>query len=109
MSSNSGTSGSRGASARRSSSGTSGTRRVDAPAERREGLVRRDVRRGLLAPDVLLAGREGEDIAAFARGVERLADDPARHAPNEVSACREEAVVRTAVGGEVARSLSLAD
>src|SRR2546421_668356 len=41
-------------------------------------LVRRDVRGRLLASDVLLTGLQGQDIAALPRGVERLADDPAR-------------------------------
>ena len=34
-----------------------------------QGLVGGDVRRRLLAPDVLLAGLQSEDIAALARGV----------------------------------------
>ena len=59
-------------------------REVDEPAERQERLVRRDVRRRLLAADVLLAGLQGEDIAALARGVYRLADDPAGHPADEV-------------------------
>src|SRR5439155_690921 len=56
-------------------------REIDEPAEREERLVRGDVRRGLLPPDVLLPGLQGEDIAALARGVYRLADDAPRHAP----------------------------
>src|SRR5689334_14580289 len=50
-------------------------RQVDEPAEGEERLVGGDVRGRLLAPDVLLAGLQGEDIAALARGVYRLADD----------------------------------
>ena len=63
-------------------------REVDEAAEREERLVRRDVRRRLLAADVLLAGLQGEDIAALARGVYRLADDPARHAADVLRARR---------------------
>src|SRR5439155_4739337 len=37
-------------------------REVDEARQRQQGLVRRDVRRRLLAPDVLLARLEGEDI-----------------------------------------------
>src|SRR5439155_21144002 len=70
---------------------------------------RRDVRRRLLAPDVLLARLEGEDIAALARGVYRLADDPAWHPADELGAGGDEAVVRASVGLVVARSLALAD
>ncbi len=53
-------------------------REVHQPRQREQGLVGGDVRRRLLAPDVLLARLQGEDIAALARGVQRLADDPAR-------------------------------
>src|SRR4029453_16252608 len=53
-------------------------REVDEAGKGQQRLVRRDVRRRLLAADVLLAGLQGEDIAALARGVYRLADDPAR-------------------------------
>ncbi len=84
-------------------------REIDEPAEREQRLVRGDVRGGLLAPDVLLAGLQGEDIAALARGVYRLADDPARHAADELRARGEEAVVRPAEGREVPGGLSLAD
>src|SRR5206468_7455410 len=82
---------------------------IDKASERQERLVRRDVRRRLFAPDVLLARLQGEDIAALARGVYRLADDPSRHAPDELLARREEAVVRPAVRGDVARRLPLAE
>ena len=84
-------------------------REVDEPAEREQRLVRGDVRRGLLPPDVLLAGLQGEDIAALARGVYRLADDPPWHASDELFARSEEAVVRPAEGREVAGRLSLAE
>src|SRR5213075_2455364 len=77
-------------------------RQVDEPAQGEERLVGGDVRRRLLAPDVLLPGLQGEDIAALARGVYRLADDPSRHPADELLARSEEAVVRAAVRGEVA-------
>jgi hypothetical protein len=51
--------------------------------ERQQRLVRRDVRRCLLAPDVLLARLQGQDIAALAVQVGRLADDPAGLGPDE--------------------------
>ena len=43
-------------------------RQMDEAGERQQRLVRRDVRRRLLAPDVLLARLQGEDVAALARG-----------------------------------------
>jgi hypothetical protein len=84
-------------------------REVDEAAEREERLVGRDVRGRLLAADVLLARLQGEDIAALARGVDRLADDPARHPPDEVRLRREEAVVRPAEGLVVPGPLPFAD
>ena len=84
-------------------------REIDEPAEREQRLVRGDVRGGLLPPDVLLAGLQGEDIAALARGVYRLADDASRHAPDELLARRQEAVVRTPEGREVPGSLPFAE
>src|SRR5207248_6120259 len=84
-------------------------REVDQSRQRQQGLVRRDVRRRLLAPDVLLARLEGEDIAALARGVYRLADDPAGHPADELGAGGDEAVVRASVGLVVTRALALAD
>src|SRR5204862_2053344 len=83
-------------------------REIDEPAEREQRLVRCDVGGGLLPPDVLLPGLQGEDIAALARGVYGLADDPPRHAPDELLASREEAVVRPTERGEVAGGLSFA-
>src|SRR5581483_1366315 len=84
-------------------------RQVDEAAEREERLVRRDVRGRLLATDVLLPRLQGKDIAALARGVYRLADDAARHPPDEALPCREEPVVRAAVGREVAGRLAFAE
>ena len=48
-------------------------------------------------------------IAALARGVDRLADDPARQPADVVGARGEEAVVRAAVAHRVAGRLALAD
>ena len=53
-------------------------REVHQARQGEQGLVGGDVRGRLLAPDVLLARLQGEDIAALSRGVYRLADDPAR-------------------------------
>ena len=77
--------------------------------EREERLVRRDVRRRLLAADVLLAGLEREDERTAPVGVERLADDAPGHPPHVVRARGEEAVVRPAVRRPVARRLALPD
>ncbi len=83
--------------------------KVNEPREGQQRLVRRDVRGRLLAPDVLLAGLQGQDIAALARGVERLTDDPARHAADEFLPCGEEPVMRPGEGLVVAGALTLAD
>ena len=58
---------------------------------------------------MLLAGLQGEDIAALARGVYRLADDPAGQASDERRPRGEEPVVRPAVRLVVPRRLALAD
>ena len=84
-------------------------RERDQPLQRQQGLVGRDVGGGLLATDVLLAGLQRQDIAAFAVRVGCLADDPARHPADELGARSEEAVVRAAVALVVARALPLAD
>ena len=84
-------------------------REVHEPGEREQGLVRRDVRRRLLAADVLLAGLEREHVAALAVQVGRLTDDAARQPADVVDLRREEAVVRPGVGLVVARALALAD
>ena len=76
----------------------------DQAAEREQRLVRRHVRRRLLAPDVLLARLQREDEAAPALEVGRLADDPAGHAADELLARGEEAVVRAAVATGSSRS-----
>ena len=84
-------------------------REVRQPGEGEERLVGGDVGGRLLAADVLLPGLQGEDIAAFTRGVGRLADDAARHAPDVVRAHGDEPVVRPAVRLVVAGALPFAD
>ena len=81
----------------------------DEAAEREQRLVRRHVRRRLLAPDVLLARLQRQHETAIAVEVGRLAHDPAGHAADEVRARGEEAVVRAAVALRVAHRLPLAD
>ena len=58
---------------------------------------------------MLLPGLQGEDIAALARGVYGLSDDPARHATDELVPRREKSVVRSGEGLVVARTLALPD
>src|SRR5581483_2757043 len=79
------------------------------PGERQQRLVRRDVRRRLLATDVLLARLQRQHETALARRVDGLADDAARQPPDELGARGEEAVVRPAVAHGVAGRLALAD
>ena len=61
---------------------------VDRGGDRHQGLVRADVRRGLLAADVLLAGLQRQDVADVAVDVERLADDPPGHPPDVLPCAR---------------------
>ena len=84
-------------------------REVDEPGEREQRLIRRDVRGGLLAADVLFAGLQGQDIGALAVDVGGLADDAAGHAPHIVRAGGDEAVVRPSVRLVVAGRLALTD
>ncbi len=79
------------------------------PGKREQGLVGGDVRRRLLATDVLLASLQGEDEGAPAVRVHRLPDDAPRHAADELASGGKEPVVRAAVGGPVAGRLSLAE
>src|SRR5947199_5075619 len=69
-------------------------RKVRQAGEGEERLVGGDVRGRLLAADVLLARLQGEDIAALAGDVGRLADDTAGHAADEVRARGDEPVMR---------------
>ena len=59
--------------------------------ERAQAGIGADVRGRLLAADVLLARRERQHEAAPAFGVDRLADEPARHLPHEFLPRREQA------------------
>src|SRR5712691_4983034 len=54
-------------------------RHVDVGGERHQSLVGADVRGRLLAPDVLLAGRERQTECAAPFGVARLPDEAARN------------------------------
>ena len=53
---------------------------LDGRGDRHQGLVRADVRRRLLAADVLLARPQRRHVARRALDVDRLADEPARAA-----------------------------
>ncbi|MNE79781.1 hypothetical protein D3C80_1763000 [compost metagenome] len=52
-------------------------------AQRQQRLVGANVRGRFFAADMLLAGLQGQYEAAFAVTVNRLADDPARHAAHQ--------------------------
>src|SRR6266481_4424205 len=80
-------------------------RQVDREAERAQPRIGADVARRLLAPDVLLAGREGQHPAPPALGVEGLADQPPGHLPDEFLAAREEADMGPAEIERVAKGL----
>ncbi len=99
---------------------------VDAPRDRREtrrpvvdGVHRRDhreqylrradVRRRLLAPDVLFARLQREPVRGLAVRVDRHADEAARHRPLELVLRREIAGVRAAVAHRHAEALRRAD
>ena len=84
-------------------------RQVDDAAERVERLRGADVRRRLLAADVLLARLERQDEAALAVDVLRLAGDAAGHPPQVGLGRGEEAERRPAVVEPVAELLALAD
>jgi hypothetical protein len=58
---------------------------------------------------VLLARLQGEHVAAPALAVDGLADDPPRQPPDVRAEGGQEAVVRPAVGEEVARRLPFPD
>src|SRR3954453_14220254 len=59
--------------------------------QRAQHGTRADVRRGLLATDVLLAGRKRQDKAAFALGVDGFAGKAPGHLPHMLLAAREQA------------------
>ncbi len=84
-------------------------RQVDDAAERVERLRGADVRRGLLAADVLLARLQREHEAAPPVDVDGLAGDAPGHAAQVLLARGEEAERRPAEVQAVAQRLALAD
>ncbi len=74
---------------------------------RDQRLVGADVGGRLLAADVLLAGGEGEDVAALAVGVHGLADQAARHLAHELFLACDDTAVRPAVADGDAEGLRL--
>ena len=82
---------------------------VEAGDVGQQRLRRADVRRRLLAADVLLARLERHAIRRVAVRVHRHADDAARRLPHVLLARREERRVRTAVAQRHAEALRVAD
>ena len=72
-------------------------------------LRRADVRRRLLAPDVLLAGLQRQPVGGAALGVDREAHQPAGQVPLEPGLDRHERRVRAAVPERHAEALRRAD
>src|SRR5204863_6842866 len=64
---------------------------VGSECEGAQDRARADVRRRLLAADVLLARRQGEDEAALACRIHRLAREPAWHLPDMLLTAGEQA------------------
>ena len=58
-------------------------RQVDREGQRAQAGIGADVARRLLAADMLLAGRQGQHPAAPPLGIDRLADQPPGHLPDE--------------------------
>src|SRR6185369_14065371 len=81
---------------------------VDVRRQRHEALVRADVGRRLLAPDVLLARRERQAEGAAALRVASLADEATRDLTLVLGPAREEAEERPAVVHRHAERLGLA-
>ena len=82
---------------------------VDHPGQGVERLGGADVRRGLLAADVLLAGLQGQHEAALAVQIARLPGDSARDPADQGLAGGEEAKRRAAEVQAIAERLALAD
>ena len=82
---------------------------VDDAGERVQRLRRADVRRSLLAADVLLARLQRQNEPAAAVDVDRLAGDAARHPSHVLVARGEEAERRAAEIEAVSERLALAD
>src|SRR5207249_7211937 len=68
-----------------------GERQEHGRRQRAQSLVRADVRRRPLAPDVLLTGGEREHVAAATLLVHGLSDEPPGHAAHEALATGKEA------------------
>ena len=83
--------------------------RVHRGDHREQHLRGADVRRRLLATNVLLARLQREAVRMAAVGIDRRADEPARHRPLELVAGRKECRVRSAVAHRHAEALRVAD
>ena len=83
--------------------------RVHRGDHREQHLRGADVRRRLLATNVLLARLQREAVRMAAVGIDRRADEPARHRPLELVPGREECRVRSAVAHRHAEALRVAD
>jgi hypothetical protein len=82
---------------------------VHAGDHRQQHLRGADVRRGLLAPDVLLARLQREAISRLAVAVDAGADQPAGHRALELVAAGEKRRVRSAATHRHAKTLRVAD
>src|SRR5690348_9711961 len=71
-------------------------RQMDREGERAQSRIGADIARRLLAPDMLLARRQGQHPAAPASRVERLSDEATRHLADEPVASGEEPDMRAA-------------
>ena len=82
-------------------------RQMDRKGERAQPRIGADVAGRLLAPDVLLAGRQGQHPAAPAVGIDGLADEPPRHLADEFVPAGEQAEMGSAEIERVAERLAL--
>ncbi len=82
-------------------------REMDREGQRTQPGIRADVAGRALAPDVLLARRQGQHPAAPALGVDRLAGKTARHLANEFVAAGKEPEMGPAETERVAERLAL--
>ena len=82
---------------------------MDREGERAKAGIGADVARRLLAPNVLLAGRQRQHEAAAALGVDRFAGEPSRHLPHELEPGREQPDIGAAEIERVADRLAFAD
>ncbi len=75
---------------------------------RQKRLRGTDVRRRLLAPDVLFACLKSHPVGAPSACIHRYADDASGHLPHESLACRKERGMRPAVAERHAKPLGIA-